>query len=86
MPKTNMNTKTKTVAPFRVTLTLDLPSYIYRYRVDCGLVEVVFRDRDSIITYPKTHPRGAVIYSKLLKKGVWKLTKPRQKRKNANTN
>lgn len=54
---------------FIVTYTREIPSAMYRYIADSKRVEIVFKDRNRVISYPVTSRRGEAILRSLVTKG-----------------
>jgi len=67
-----------------LSYTLNKPSALYRYVSGSGKAEIVFKDRNRVISYPVTSVRGLRLAARLIRTGDIHITKP--KNKNATTN
>jgi len=69
-----------------ITYTLNKPSAMYRYISGSGRAEIVFKDRNRIISYPLNSERGLRLASRLVLVGDLHISVPKVKNKNASTN
>jgi hypothetical protein len=57
-----------------ISYTREIPSAIYRYVPGSGKVDLVFKDRNTVISYPISSPKGLSIATKTLSEGKEKVT------------
>jgi hypothetical protein len=67
-----------------ISYTINKPSALYRYVSGSGKAEIVFKDRNRVISYPTTSIRGHRLAVRLILTGDLHITK--SKNKNACTN
>jgi hypothetical protein len=71
-----------------VSYTIEIPSAMYRYVSGSGKAEIVFKDRNRVISYPLMSDRGHALATRLVTKGKIHITKTKEKnnKNNASVN
>ena len=65
-----------------LSYTIEIPSAMYRYVSGSKKADIVFKDRNRVISYPVTSERGLRLAQRCIAKGSIHITQPKKKNKN----